>query len=131
MLGCGGWVRVGLVGSYAEGEGLRSFAGGEGLRVVCRFRVVVARRKASWSFRLRLHSGLRQSGAHPSRKKTRDGWGTRRLVGTIADYAEKTGFQILADDLARDLDHRNPLSVPLCKRRHDKLGRDSCMAQRG
>ena len=33
--------------------------------------------KAIQSFRLRLHSGLRQSGAHASREMPRDGWGTR------------------------------------------------------
>ena len=37
----------------------------------------VALRKAIWSFRLRLYSGLRQRGAHSSRKKPRDEWGTR------------------------------------------------------
>ena len=41
--------------------------------------VSVARRKASWSLRLRLHSGLRQRGAHSSRKEPRDEWGTRVL----------------------------------------------------
>jgi len=45
---------------------------------VGRVGVEVARRKASWSLRLRLHSGLRQSGAHPSRKMPRDEWGTRQ-----------------------------------------------------
>ncbi len=37
----------------------------------------VVSRKTGQSFRLRLHSGLRQHGAHPSRLKPRDEWGTR------------------------------------------------------
>lgn len=31
-----------------------------------------------------LHSGLRQQGAHPSRKKPRDGWGTRLFILSLA-----------------------------------------------
>ena len=65
-------------------------------------------RKAGWSFRLRLHSGLRQHGAHPSRMKPRDEWGTRGLRrgrysihdgGTVMDGAP--GNANIAHDIAR------------------------------
>jgi hypothetical protein len=39
-----------------------------------------ASRKAIQSLRLRLRSGLRQRGTHPSRKKPRDERGTRRVL---------------------------------------------------
>ena len=56
-----------------DGEAVMDGAPGGGL--------VGASRKAGWSFRLRLHSGLRQHGAHPSRMKPRDEWGTRHTAG--------------------------------------------------
>ncbi|MEO6805534.1 MAG: 2-amino-4-hydroxy-6-hydroxymethyldihydropteridine diphosphokinase [Edaphobacter sp.] len=40
-------------------------------------------KNAIQSLRLRLHSGLRQSGTHSSRKRPRDEWGTRR-EGAVA-----------------------------------------------
>ena len=58
---------------YGWGEVVESGVGGGSVGVW------VARWKASWSLRLRLHSGLRQHGTHSCRKRPRHEWGTRLL----------------------------------------------------
>jgi hypothetical protein len=80
MRECGGMGHPMELESGAKG-GLGAAEEGEGLCLGGRLAWWVTGRNAIWPLRLRLHSGLRQSGAHSSRKKPRDGWGTRLLRG--------------------------------------------------
>jgi hypothetical protein len=66
-----------------SGKVLRSCADARGfaglVESLCGWGGVPVRKKAGWSFRLRLLSGLPQRGIHRCRKRARPGWGTRLL----------------------------------------------------